>query len=75
MDTKSERWALFWCHLLHDLLFEELTPGERGKRLRELASQSVVYPDGVLRRGQFPRQAFERLAVAKERLVGRPPGE
>jgi len=46
MDSKSERWALFWCHLLHDLLFDELSPGERGRRLRELASKPVDFPDG-----------------------------
>ena len=49
MDSKSERWALFWCHLLHDLLFEELEPRERGRRLRELASEPVEYPDGKTR--------------------------
>ena len=49
MDSKSERWALFWCHLLHDLLFEELEPHERGRRLRELASQAVECPDGKTR--------------------------
>ena len=49
MDSKSERWALFWCHLLHDLLFEELEPHERGRRLRDLASQAVECPDGKTR--------------------------
>ena len=50
MDSKSERWALFWCHLLHDLLFEELDPGKRGRLLRELASKPVEHPDGKVRK-------------------------
>ncbi len=41
MDSQSERWAIFWCHLLHDLLFEDLSPRERGRLLRELASKPV----------------------------------
>lgn len=49
MDSKSERWALFWCHLLHELLFEEHDPRQRGRLLRKLASQPVVYPDGKTR--------------------------
>lgn len=72
MDAKSERWALFWCHLLHDLLFEELSPAERGRRLRELAANPVTYPDGrvrtpslsTLRRKlvRYQRQGFDALA-------------
>lgn len=49
MDSKSERWALFWCHLLHDLIFDDLSPSERSARLRELASTPVEHPDGKVR--------------------------
>lgn len=62
MDSRSERWALFWCHLLHDLLFEDLTPGERGRRLRELASKPVEHPDGKVRKPSLAtlRRKFRR---------------
>ena len=50
MDSKSERWALFWCSLLGDLLFEELAPHERGRRLREIASTPIPFPDGKRRK-------------------------
>ena len=50
MDSGSERWALFWCHILHDLLFEEFDASERGHLLRELASRAVEFPDGKFRK-------------------------
>ena len=50
MDSKSERWALFWCHLLHDLIFDDLDPSEHGRRLREIAERSIEYPDGEVRK-------------------------
>lgn len=71
MDSKSERWALFWCHLLADLLFEDLGPRERGRRLRALASKPVEHPDGKLRTpslstlhrklNRFRREGFDSL--------------
>ena len=50
MNSQQERQAVFWCTLLHDLLFEEHSPHERGALMRELAGRSVKFPDGKLRK-------------------------
>jgi transposase InsO family protein len=50
MSEKDERWALFWCGLLHPILFGEVPKQERNAFLRKLCETEVVYPDGTVRK-------------------------
>lgn len=46
MKQKDEKWALFWCDLLHPILFEEVEPGQIQGFLRELSQKETVFPGG-----------------------------
>ena len=50
MNAKQEEEAVFWCGLLTSVLFEKLEKGEERQRLRELAQQEVIFPDGRKRK-------------------------
>ena len=50
MTEKEQRWALFWCGLLHPVLFGEVARGERNAILRQISQTQVVYPDGSRRK-------------------------
>ena len=46
MDGKDEKWALFWCDLLRDVIFEQIEPEAINQYLKQIARQEVVFPDG-----------------------------
>lgn len=72
MKQKDEKWAVFWCGLLHPVLFEEIDAAETNQYLKSLAKKEVVFPDGrpgkpsmsTLRRklNRYRRQGFDALA-------------
>lgn len=72
MNQRDERWAVFWCGLLHPVLFEEIDAAETNPFLKRLAQKEVTFPDGrvgkpslsTLRRklNRYRRQGFEALA-------------
>ena len=47
MDDNDQRWALFWCSLLREVIFEEIDPKETNRFLKELAQKEVLFPDGT----------------------------
>jgi len=46
MTAKDEKWAVFWCGLLHPILFDEIEASETNRYLKDLAQKEVVFPDG-----------------------------
>ena len=46
MNKKDEKWAVFWCGLLHPILFEEIEPSQTNQYLKQLAQKEVLFPDG-----------------------------
>lgn len=46
MKNNEERWAIFWCDLLREIIFDEIAPGAVNQHLKEIARQEVVFPDG-----------------------------
>ena len=46
MKQKDEKWALFWCDLLHPILFDEVEPPEIQAFLKELSGKEMVFPGG-----------------------------
>ena len=46
MENSNEKWALFWCNLLHDLIFGHVESGEEGRYLRELSETEHLLPNG-----------------------------
>lgn len=47
---KQNEEALFWCHLLYDLIFDDIESGAKTKYLQELADKEHVFPDGSKKR-------------------------
>ena len=46
MTEQDQQWALFWCHLLHPVIFGEVQAQDANRFLKQLAQQEVVFPDG-----------------------------
>ena len=46
MKQKDEKWALFWCDLLHPVLFDEVEPEQIQDFLKELSQKEMVFPGG-----------------------------
>jgi len=46
MENQDEKWGLFWCHILHPIIFEEIDREDAHSYLRSLSTQEVVFPDG-----------------------------
>lgn len=46
MKAKDEKWAIFWCGLLHPILFDEIDASETNLYLKRLAQKEIVFPDG-----------------------------
>ena len=46
METQDEKWGLFWCHLLHPILFGEIERQGEHAHMRELSTEEVLFPDG-----------------------------
>ena len=82
MKQKDERWAVFWCGLLHPVLFDELEAAETNPYLKRLAQKELVFPDGragkaslsTLRRklNRYRRQGFDALARKPRTDRGKP---
>jgi putative transposase len=82
MKPKDEKWALFWCDLLHLILFGEVEPEQTQDFLRELSQKEVVYPGGrigkpsvsTLRRklNRYRSGGFEALARKDREDRGQP---
>lgn len=47
MNAKDQQWALFWCSLLHELIFDEVAPEARARHLKQLSEQTWRFPNGV----------------------------
>lgn len=50
MRDKDEKWALFWCNLLHPIIFGEIEKGETNKYLKDLSEKEYLFPDGKCRK-------------------------
>ncbi|MBE7545704.1 MAG: hypothetical protein HS127_00855 [Planctomycetia bacterium] len=46
MKSKDEKWALFWCNLLHPVIFGEIEKEQTNLFLKKLCLQEVVFPNG-----------------------------
>ena len=49
MKKKDEAWAIFWCTLLHPILFGEIEPNEVRRFLGKLSKEERLFPNGVRR--------------------------
>ena len=47
MNAKDQQWALFWCSVLHGLIFDEVAPEARARHLKQLSEQTWRFPNGV----------------------------
>lgn len=82
MKQKDEKRALFWCDLLHPILFEEVEPQEIQAYLKELSQKEMVFPGGrtgkpslsTLRRklNLYRQGGFEALARKDRKDRGHP---
>jgi len=82
VTDKDEKWALFWCTLLHPVLFGEIAPRDANRYLKGLAHQECVFPDGRRKRPShstlkrklklYREGGFEALARKPRRDRGQP---
>lgn len=82
MKKKDQEWALFWCSLLHPVLFGEIDKEKTHHFLRQLASQERVFPDGRRKKPSlstlkrklklYREEGFEALGRKRRRDRGKP---
>ena len=53
MNTKDRQWALFWCSVLHSLIFEEIAPEQRARYLKQLSEQERRFPNGTYKKASL----------------------
>jgi putative transposase len=80
MRKKDEKWSLFWCNLLHPLIFGEIEEGTENQFLKKLSEQEFLFPDGkrkkpsltTLRRklNLYRQGGFQALARKKRNDCG-----
>ena len=46
MNAGQEKWGLFWCKLLHPVIFKEIEKKEVNQYLKSLSCQELLFPDG-----------------------------
>lgn len=46
MNEKDEKCRLFWCKLLHPVIFGEVEDGQTNQYLKSLCNQEYLFPDG-----------------------------
>lgn len=71
MDKKDQQWSLFWCGVLHPVIFGQLEKGQVNQKLREIAQQEILFPNGVYKKPSlstlkrklriYRQQSFEGL--------------
>ena len=72
MKSKDEKWALFWCKLLHPIIFGEVEREQTNQFLKDICRQDIVFPNGkrkrpcisTLRRklNRYRKDGFQSLA-------------
>lgn len=82
MRKKDEERALFWCTLLHPVLFGEVSPEETPAFLKKLSGEEHLFPDGkrkrpsvsTLRRKlrKYQKEGFQALARKRRSDRGKP---
>jgi len=53
MKAKDQQWALFWCSVLHGLIFDEVAPEARARHLKQLSEQPRRFPNGVCKKASL----------------------
>jgi transposase InsO family protein len=46
MDFDDEKWSLFWCNLLHPVIFGRVEERQINRHLKKLAQEEILFPDG-----------------------------
>lgn len=46
MNPEDEKWPLFWCNLLHPIIFEEINKEQLNQHLKMLSQKEYLFPDG-----------------------------
>ena len=82
MKTNDEQWAVFWCHLLHPIIFGEVDAGDANRYLKKRARQECLFPDGTRKKPslstlkrklrKYRTGGFEALARKPRRDRGKP---
>lgn len=82
MTERDEKWALFWCGLLHPVIFGDLNRGEKHALLVEISERQVLFPDGTTKKPalstlkrklkRYEEDGLEGLARKRRSDKGRP---
>jgi len=46
MKKKDEKWSLFWCSLLHEIIFDEVDAKEINRHLQKICQKEYLFPNG-----------------------------
>jgi len=74
MRERDEREAVFWCGLLHEVLFGQIERGALLPLLRKLSEKEVVFPDGVTRKPSLSTLKRKLKLYREKGFAGLPRG-
>lgn len=82
MRSKDEKWAIFWCSLLHPVIFDEIEPDEKNEFIQKLSKKECLFPNGVCKKPsvstlkrklkKYTEEGFESLARKRRSDRGKP---
>lgn len=70
MDSKDERWAVFWCTLLAEIIFGDVEPAQVHQHLKQLSQQEHLFPTGERKRPSLSTLKRKLARYQKHGLEG-----
>ena len=65
MKSKDEKWALFWCKLLHPIIFGEIEREQTNQFLKDICLQDIVFPTESGKDPVFPLSGENSTSIAR----------
>lgn len=50
MPNKDEKWGIFWCGLLHKIIFDDLDGQSAYQHMESLSQKQIMMPDGKMKK-------------------------
>jgi transposase InsO family protein len=70
MDKKDQQWSLFWCGILHSVIFGQVEEGQTYQKLKEISQTEILFPNGVRKKPSLSTLKRKLKLYKKESFEG-----
>ncbi len=67
MKAKDKKWVVFWCSLLHSVIFNGIEPNQAHRFFKKLSDHEVLLPNGKKKK---PSLSALKRKLKKSRRIG-----